>query len=137
MKLNETFEAISLLVVLVTLLFNYYVRKADCFINDNLANIKTNKDKLNALRKDLIPFMLYNWLFSVVLLSIIVCWVIIPDAIKIITTYTFHIINFNTIPTIYVLVTLYLMIFAFLSIIKLYRLNKKRLDINKRIKELK
>jgi hypothetical protein len=116
--INELITAISLLVVFSTLMFNYFVISADNFINFDYTNITTNEYKLHEHKKKLRSFTLYKWLFPVVILNVIVCWVIMPDAIRITISMTFNLVNFEAIPTVYVLITLYLIIYTGMSIIK-------------------
>ncbi len=136
MNINEIITSISLLVVFVTILFNYFVPKAEGLIDFDINSISTSKSKLKKKKKKIDLFIWFNWIFPIVSLNIATLWMLIPDAIKIVKTYDFNILNFDTIPTVFMLITFYLIVFVFISVIKLIMLFSTRKKINEKIKGL-
>lgn len=133
MKLNEIISSMSLLLVFVTLLFNYFVPKADSFINFKISSISTNQDKLKEHKRKITSFLIFSWLLPVVLLSAICSWVMIPSAINIMKNYDFSLLKFDIIPTIYVLVSIYISIFSVLAFWKAIQLNNSRRHMKSKI----
>ena len=136
MKLNDIISSLSLLIVFVTILFNYFIPEADKIINFNLSSISTNKDKLEKQKEKVNNFIWFCWLFPIVILNIISTWLLLPTALKIINNHYFSLINFEIQPTIFILITIYLCIFSVLSIIKLIKLFKANHEIKKSISKL-
>lgn len=122
MNITEIISSLSLLIVFVTVLFSYFVSKADELINFKLSSISTNNDKLTKQKKIVNEFIWFNWLFPIVLLNIASFWLLVPTAINIIKTHDFSILDFDIKPTIFIFITYYLVVFVILSIIKLIRL---------------
>jgi hypothetical protein len=133
MELNEIISSMSLLLVFVTLLFNYFVPRADSFINFEISSISTSQEKLKEHKRKLTSFLIFSWLFPVVLLSAICSWIMAPSAINVMKTYDFSLLKFDIIPTIYVLVSIYIGIFSLLAIWKAIQLNKSRLEVKSKI----
>lgn len=121
-NLNEIISAISLLVVFSTLLFTYFVKEADEFILFDLSKIDTNQRKLKTHKGKLLNFILWKWLSPVVLLNVIFSIIVFPLTLKIFKSTSFSFFNHDPIKTLFVLISIYILIFTFLTIYKLFQL---------------
>ncbi|MDE5418008.1 hypothetical protein L3049_08305 [Labilibaculum sp. DW002] len=136
MNIAEIISSLSLLIVFVTVLFSYFVTKADELLDFKLSTISTNEDKLKKQRKKVRNFIWFNWVFPILLINISSFWILIPTVMEIFETYDFAPLDFEIKPTIFVFIAIYLFIFIILSVIKLIKLFGVNNEINKSINKL-
>jgi hypothetical protein len=115
--INEIITAISLVVVFITVLFSYYVAKADYFINYDLNLIKTSHEELKKFFEPLKSFTIFNWFATIVVLNLIIIWILMPSVIKILNYYDFYFFKFEVVPTIFIAINIYFSIMVLLSIL--------------------
>lgn len=120
--LNETFNAISILLVFVTVLFSIRYPEIKEVLDEPLQKDKPKalKRQKNKIKKDLFS----KWL-PVVILNLIVVYTMTPLAFKTLVQSSLSLLNFDFIRTTFILVWYFIIAFSISSLTILIKLYKK------------
>ncbi|MFP7335198.1 hypothetical protein SFC23_17785 [Shouchella clausii] len=131
LTLNDTFNAISILLVFVTMLFSIRYPEIKEILDEPL---QTDKPKALERQKIKVKRDLFSKWLPVVILNLIVVYTMTPLAFKTLVQSSLSLLNFDFIRTTFILIWFFIIVFSTSSIILLLKLCKKIKQCNIHLK---
>ena len=111
--MSDIFSAISILLVFVTVAFDFFVKDSQSFIKKGLPDRDQETEvKAYTLKKRIIIFKIV----IVLIFYIILFWLLLPKSIQILDTSQIDLWDFNVLSTFYILINFCLIPFIGFSI---------------------